>query len=317
VSVVVPTKNRRPYLRQLLDALAAQTLADHEVIVVDDASSDGSADEVEADARAGRPVHLVHGAGMGAVEARIAGVAKASAELLAFTDDDCIPHPRWLASGVAALEAGADVVQGATHPHGAVQPLDRTISVDRHDGLYNTCNVFYRRAALDAAGGFASAGSTLGYRPGRAAKGLGFGEDALLGWRVRRLGSATFAPEAVVEHEIFRPDPLDAVRRAWMTGGFPALVREIPELRETALAHRYFLGTTRVPLYAAVVAAAARRPGVAGVSAGVWVGRHAFALRGGGSLRRRALGLAGGLALDVVTAAALVSGSARARRVVL
>ena len=317
MSVVVPTKDRRQYLRQLLDALAAQTLVDHEVIVVDDASSDGSAEEVEADARAGRPVHLVHGGGRGAVEARTTGVGKAAAELLAFTDDDCIPHPGWLAAGVAALEAGADVVQGATHPHGAVRPLDRTISVDRHDGLYNTCNVFYRRAAYDAAGGFAPAGATLGYRPGRAAEGLGFGEDALLGWRVRRCGSATFAPDAVVEHHVFPPDPVDALRRAWMTGAFPALVREIPELRETALAHRYFLGTTRIPLYAAVVAAAARRPRLAGACAGMWMGMHARSIRPVGSLRRRVLGLVGELGLDVVTAAALLSGSARARRVVL
>lgn len=317
VSVVVPTKDRRPYLRELLDALAAQTLVDHEVIVVDDASTDGSVEEVEADARAGRPVYLVHSGGRGAVEARITGVGKASADLLAFTDDDCVPRPGWLAAGVAALEAGADVVQGATRPHGAVQPLDRTISVDRHDGLYNTCNVFYRRAAFDAAGGFASAGATLGYRPGHAAEGLGFGEDALLGWRVRRRGSAAFAPDAVVEHQVFPPDPVDAVRRAWMSGAFPALVREIPELRETALAHRYFLGTTRVPLYAAVAAAAARRPRLAAACTGVWVGRHALAMRGAGSFRRRVLGVVGGLALDVVLAMALASGSARARRVVL
>ena len=313
----MPTKDRRPLLRQLLDALASQTLVDHEVIVVDDASTDGSSEEVEADARAGRPVYLVHGGGRGAVEARVMGVSKASAELLAFTDDDCVPDPGWLAAGVAALDKGADVVQGATHPHGVVQPLDRTISVDRHDGLYNTCNVFYRRAALEAAGGFASAGATLGFRPGRAAQGLGFGEDALLGWRVRRSGTATFAADAVVEHEIFPPDPLDAVRRAWMSGAFPALVREIPELRETALAHRYFLGTSRIPLYAAVVALAARRPRVAGAFAAVWVGRRAVGVGRARSLRRGALGLVGELALDVVTAAALVSGSARARRVVL
>jgi glycosyltransferase involved in cell wall biosynthesis len=315
ISVIVPTKNRRRLLRRLLDALAAQTFTDHEVIVVDDGSTDGSGEEVEADARAGRVV-LLHGEGRGAVLARRAAVDVAAGEFLAFTDDDCIPHPTWLARGVAALEAGADVVQGLTRPHGPVRPLDRTIWVERHDGLYNTCNVFYRRSAYVAAGGFDRA-APLGFRAGHAAKGLGFGEDALLGWRVRRSGRAVFAPDAVVEHEVFPPDVADAVRRAWMTGAFPALVREVPELRETALAHRYFLGTTRVPLYAAIALLTLRRRRLAAVAAGVWMARHARSVGTDISLKRFALGLPAQLAIDSVIGVALVVGSVRARAVVL
>jgi hypothetical protein len=317
VSVVIPTRNRRRLLRQTLDALAHQSLAEHEVIVVDDGSTDGSAEEVEADARAGRPVRLVRGNGRGAVAARRSGVEVALGRYLAFTDDDCIPEPGWLAAGVGALEAGADVVQGLTRPHGRVRPLDRTIMVDRHDGLYNTCNVFYRRRAYDEAGGFQSAaGHVLRFRPGRRAKNLGFGEDALLGWRVRRSGGAAFAPEAVVEHHVFPPDIGDALRRAWMTGAFPALLRQIPELRETALAHRFFLGTTRVPLYAALGCALAGRRRTALACTGWWVARHARDI-GPVSARRFAVGLPGALLLDATIAAALVSGSVRARRLVL
>src|SRR5260370_898021 len=73
-SVIAPVRNRRTRLRGTLDALAAQTLCDHEVIVVDDASTDGSADEALIDAAAGRPVRLVVGRGRGAVVARQAGV---------------------------------------------------------------------------------------------------------------------------------------------------------------------------------------------------------------------------------------------------
>lgn len=317
VSVIVPTRNRRALLRELLEALAKQSFGDFEAIVVDDGSTDGSADEVLTAAAEGVPVRLVHGTGHGAVAARLAGVEMARGEYLAFTDDDCVPHEHWLEAGVAALDAGADVVQGVTRPHGPVRPLDRTIWVERHDGLYNTCNVFYRRAAYDGAGGFQpNAGTTLRFRPGRRAKGLGFGEDALLGWRVRRAGAAAFAPDAVVEHHVFPPDVGDALRRAWMSGAFPALVGEIPELRDTALAHRFFLGTTRVPLYAAIALVLAGRRGAAVTCLGLWAAAHARSMRWV-SMRRRAAALPGELAIDATLAAALVTGSVRARRLVL
>jgi hypothetical protein len=317
VSVIVPTRNRRALLRGLLEALANQSFDDFEVIVVDDGSADGSPDEVAESARAGAPVRLVQGGGNGAVAARLAGVHEARGDYLAFTDDDCVPQEHWLAAGVAALDAGADVVQGVTRPHGAVRPLDRTIWVERHDGLYNTCNVFYRRTAYERVGGFqAEAGAALRFRPGVRAKNLGFGEDALLGWRVRRSGRAAFAPDAVVEHHVFPPDIRDSVRRAWMTGAFPALVGEIPELRETALAHRFFLGTSRVPLYAAAALAATGRRRWAAACLGVWIARHARGM-GRVSPKRFAAGLPGELALDGTIAAALVTGSVRARRLVL
>ena len=318
VSVIVPTRNRRRLLRELLDGLARQTFTDYEVIVVDDGSTDGSDEEIALDARAGRPVRLVQGDGRGAVNARLSGVENARADLLAFTDDDCVPAPDWLAAGVRALEAGADVVQGATRARGPVRPLDRTIMVNRHDGLYNTCNVFYRRSAFEKAGGFdTDAGARLSFRPGAAARGLGFGEDALVGWRVRRCGRAAFAPDAVVEHQVFPPDINDSVRRAWMTGAFPALVGEIPELRDTALAHRFFLGTTRVPLYASALLALTGQRRLAAACFGAWILRHASTMTRGVSMRRFVLGLPGTLVVDGTTAVALVVGSARARQVVL
>src|SRR5690606_2178999 len=161
VSVVVPVRDRRAMLAELLHALAAQTYADAEVIVVDDGSTDGSAEEAER-----RGVRVVRGDGQGAVAARQAGVKAARGEILAFTDSDCVPEPGWLEAGVRAVDAGADVVQGHTRPARRRALLERSLWVD-DDGLYETANVFYRRTAFDAAGGFdGSLGDRYGFRPG-------------------------------------------------------------------------------------------------------------------------------------------------------
>ena len=42
VTVVIPTYNRRDYLRLTLDSVFAQTFTDYEVVVVDDGSTDGT-----------------------------------------------------------------------------------------------------------------------------------------------------------------------------------------------------------------------------------------------------------------------------------
>jgi len=320
VSVIVPVRDRRELLGKLLDCLAAQTVTDHEVVIVDDASSDGSKQEAQQRARGGEPITVLDGAGRGAVEARCLGAVTARADVLAFTDSDCQPAPDWLERGLAAIAAGADVVQGRTEPTTIVRPLERSIWVTQEDGLYATCNIFYRRGAFDRAGGFdRAAGDRLGFRPGRVLRDLGMGEDTLLGWRVRRSGRSAFAADALVRHHVFSADPRNHLRRALNAGGFPMLVREVPELRTTFLRHRVLLGPpTRMPLYAAVVLISLRRWRLVGACLATWVGANAWLLRQSpGSGRRKVTSLPVVLAGDAVTAAGLLVGSAQSRTLVL
>jgi glycosyltransferase involved in cell wall biosynthesis len=314
-AVIVPVRNRRDLLRQALDGLWAQTFTDFEVVVVDDASTDGSAEEAERDARSGRPLRVLRTTGVGAVRARQLGVESTSAEIVAFTDSDCVAAPDWLAHGIEAIDSGADVVQGATMPPRPVRPLERAVWSVRDDGLFATCNVFYRRVAFDAAGGFdETAGSRLGFRPGSRLRGLGFGEDTLLGWRVRRSGTATFAPDAVVFHAVLPPDIGDLFRRAWTTGAFPALSREVPELRPL-LAADVRRGRASRALLAATIAAAASARWTVALSIvgawGAWQWRHLAPAEP--SRRRRAEVLPAVLALDAVREVALMWGNVRSR----
>lgn len=317
VSVIVPVRDRRTLLAALLDGLARQTFTDFEAVIVDDGSTDGSDAIAAAERRF--PMRVVAGPKAGAVAARTRGVAAAAGNVLAFTDSDCVPSPEWLAAGVAAVDAGADVVMGPTRPAAPRRLLERSLAAG-DDGLYPTCNVFYRRAAFDAAGGFdPDVATRLGFRAGTRAKGLGFGEDTVLAWRVARQGRAAFAPDAVVHHAVFPPDLRDHFSRTLQAGAFPALVREVPELRDTLLTHRYFLGSrSRLPLYALPAALAARSAPVTVGMLLLWVFGHVVrVVRRDDSPKRKFLALPVVLATDAVTAGALGAGSVRSRSLVL
>jgi GT2 family glycosyltransferase len=319
VSVIVPVRDRAGFLAATLGSFAQQTYADFEVIVVDDGSADDSGDVARA-ARAGRgPVRVVRTEGVGAVRARCAAVAEACGDILAFTDSDCVADPSWLAEGVRAIDKGADVAQGITVPVSAVGALERSISHSGTERLFATCNVFYRRDSYEAAGGFDGAASgRLGFRAGTGGRALGFGEDTLLGWRVARAGTAVVVPEAVVRHEVVSPAVRELVWRAWMAGGFPALVREVPELRATLLRQGIFLGYRRVPIYAGLLALALGRREIAALALLWWAGSRARrSRRQSGPIGRRLLAVPVEMGIDVVMAVGLLWGSARSRSVVV
>src|SRR5690606_5389318 len=87
--------NRREQLRRCLLAVQQQALPPHELIVVDDASTDETAEMVRRDFP--EATLLVQEANQGAAAARNRGIAVASGDVVAFTDDDCVPWPSWLA----------------------------------------------------------------------------------------------------------------------------------------------------------------------------------------------------------------------------
>ena len=316
ISVVVPVRDRRDLLAKLFDGLAAQTFRDFEVVVVDDGSTDGSADFAQNEQRFATTV--LRQKGQGAVAARQNAVTAARGAVLAFTDSDCVPVREWLAEGMAAIDAGADVVMGHTRSARPRRVLERSLTAN-DNGLYPTCNVFYRRDAFEAAGGFdGHLGDRLGFRTGARAKHLGFGEDTLLGWRVRRAGVAAYAPDAIVEHAVFPPDLKDHVSRTAQVGAFPALIKEVPELRRTLLNRRVFLGVSRIPLYLAVIALALLQPLIAAAFAVWWALAHWIAISAREpSVKRRVLAWPIVLATDAFTAGALLVGSVRSVSLVL
>jgi glycosyltransferase involved in cell wall biosynthesis len=321
VSVVVPVRNRRDLLARMLDGLESQSFGDFEVVVVDDGSTDGCEDEAVARRANGLQVRVVHSHGRGAVAARRIGVEQAKSEVLAFTDSDCVPRPAWLEAGVKALDAGADVVKGATHPaRWPLEPFERSMA-SFDEGLYPTCNMFYRRAVYDLFDGFdGRAGEQLGFRMGGRARGLGFGEDTLLAWRARRGGAQVrYEEAAAVDHHVFPPDIADSIGRVAVVGAFPALLRLVPELEPQLLRHRWLFGPrSRMPFYATVTAVILRQRGAVLAALAWWVVVRGQELRRAPVSRwRKAALLPAEMALDAATGAALLMGSARAGKLVL
>jgi glycosyltransferase involved in cell wall biosynthesis len=97
VSVIIPTYNRRAMVREAIDSVLAQKAASFELIVVDDGSADGTAEDLArlVVERAGT-VRIESIANRGPAAARNRGVAMARAPLLAFLDSDDLWSPEKL-----------------------------------------------------------------------------------------------------------------------------------------------------------------------------------------------------------------------------
>lgn len=119
VSVVLPTHNRRETLGAAIDSVLAQSWSDLELIVVDDGSTDGTAELLEAvDDERVRVRRLLRRSG--APVARNVGIAMARGGYVAFQDSDDLWRPHKLQAQVAALDAASHnvaVVYGAILRH--------------------------------------------------------------------------------------------------------------------------------------------------------------------------------------------------------
>ncbi len=314
VSVIVPARNAAAHLPLLFAALDRTTFSGPwETIVVDDASTDATAD-IAAEWGA-RVVRLESQSGPAA--ARNAGLRVARAPLIAFTDADCQPTPDWLGAMARAL-GEADIATGPIQPvPGAViGPFARTLSIGRESPLFQTANLAARRDVIERVGGFEPFTPVPGARAGlRPTVDQGhFGEDAVFGWRARRTGAQTaFVTDALVHHAVFPRPAREYVAERWRLRFFPALVREVPELRD-----RFVLGTFLTKDTALFDLA------VAGAAACVVSRRRAALLATLPYLARRRAWRPSrarenlvGVAADALGLAALLRGSVAARRLLL
>ncbi len=138
VTVVTPVYNGADHLLATIRSVQPQTLEDLEHIVVDDGSTDGSADIVRRAAELDPRIKLVQQRNAGLSAARNAGARHADprAEFLLFLDGDDLLRPTALERLVAALRAAPDALAvhgnvAAVDAEGAAVPLVRSEAAAR------------------------------------------------------------------------------------------------------------------------------------------------------------------------------------------
>jgi len=191
VSVIIPCYNGEAYLAEALESVAAQTLQPAQTIVVDDGSTDRSAEI----ARGFPFVTLVSQQNRGLPSARNAGLDAATGELVAFLDADDVWEPQKLQRQVAYLDTHPEVpFVFAYHRYLIEDPealppfLRHTLALESERSTLPSAWLV-RRDALDAVGRFRTGltisddldwlmrASDLGLRPGTV-------EEVLLSRRI-------------------------------------------------------------------------------------------------------------------------------------
>ena len=256
VSVIICVRDGESTLPALLSSISSQTLRPDrlEVIVVDNASRDRTANVA---AKLGATV-LFEPVPNRAL-ARNRGVAAASADLLAFTDADCVADPHWLeamveCSGREPLMAGPVRIT-TDDPPNAVERFETLWRFAQKDwveqGWAVTANLCVQRAAFERVGGFdpayrhyaedadfclrsGRAGLLLGYCPGAVVS--HFAESRLAPMLRRAFFHGYGATQALrrigVGHHAWRdPLPLLRARRAMAMIGLPQTMADRMEWR--------------------------------------------------------------------------------------
>lgn len=165
VSVVVPTRNRSGFLRQALASVLRQEGVILELIVVDEASTDDTA-QVLASIRDPRLRILRHSVAVGVAAARNAGAATAHGEWLAFIDDDDVWAPgklalqiaaadaaraEWVYTGAVTIGANREIVYGRP----PMTPVEVVEALPRYNAIPGGCsNVIVRRGTWERCGPF-------------------------------------------------------------------------------------------------------------------------------------------------------------------
>jgi GT2 family glycosyltransferase len=190
-SVIIPTYHRNDLLAKCLNCLApgVQTLPanQYEVIVTDD----GSKTTAEAMIQIYYPwARWVAGPRKGPAANRNHGVKYAQGEWLAFTDDDCLPEPHWLAAYAAAISEPALALEGAIHPLGDPDQDLAECPVNLTGGWFWSANIAVKRLVFEDIGGF------------DANYPLAAHEDQDLKLRLDPITTILFLPNAIVFHPV-------------------------------------------------------------------------------------------------------------------
>ena len=224
LSVIVCTRDRPQQLRQCLTRIAslvAPTGVTVEILVVNNGSR-GDVPDLVAEVTQGSslPFHYLEEPAPGLARGRNRGLRAARGEVIAFTDDDCLPADDWLAAlETAFCRRDVDLLGGRVELH---DPSDRPVTIKTKtkrealrsatglDGFVHGCNLAVRRSVVERIGGFDPRFGSGAFVPGAEDTDLIY-RAFLAGFRVR------YEPSVVVAHAHGRKtvDAEDRLRRRY------------------------------------------------------------------------------------------------------
>ena len=165
-SVIMPCFNHASYVDQAVTSVRDQSLASWELIVVDDGSTDGSAEKVATHADQDDRIRLIRQSNTGPAAARNAGIAAGRGNWLAFLDSDDVWYPTTLEAYSKAVSRLPDAqlfygyrdrldVSGSVR-HGSGQFQEVATETKELFGrmFLSTMVICFARSLLDRTGGF-------------------------------------------------------------------------------------------------------------------------------------------------------------------
>lgn len=147
ISIIVPVYNVMDYLERCLDSIVNQTYENLEIILVDDGSTDGSADICDRYAKKDRRIVVLHEQNTGATKARKKGIAKASGAYFGFVDsDDYLEHDAFAHMMDKMMTHDVDFVlvrHTIEYENQSVRSELGVEGVYRHDAEHKKCTYYH------------------------------------------------------------------------------------------------------------------------------------------------------------------------------
>lgn len=167
VSVVMPVYNGEKYLAEAVESILNQTFRDFEFIIIDDGSTDGTAQILEQYGRGDSRIRICHQENAGVVAACNRGIGLARGKYIARMDADDIALRHRFQAQVGFLESNPDValvgsaisfIDAEGRGHGQIMRYPTSDSAIRRILYYGNCfahpSIMMRRQAVSAVGGY-------------------------------------------------------------------------------------------------------------------------------------------------------------------
>lgn len=214
IAIVTGIYNEEKHIRELIDAVLAQTVKPDEFILVDDGSKDKTAEIVKEYAEKNPWIKYYYQENAGPASARNRAWKNSTSDICIFTDGDCVPNNNWIEKLIQPFsDETVGAVAGTYRTVNVQSLLARFIGLEigwkhsrygRTIKVHGTYNLAVRKSVLEEIGGLDESYPVPS------------GEDWDMTYKIAKKYKIVFAPEAIVGHyhpEKFWPYMKNQVRR--------------------------------------------------------------------------------------------------------